>query len=120
MPIRITEIDSRRQNAEFKEGTTEDQAYWLDADTVSASDKRIFKVVGTVYLKDAELLEKICREVFVQTGQPVVIDLSDICFLDSASAAVLCRMKREKRVEITGLNLFIKKVFELAEGTGFN
>ena len=85
MPVRITKIDSR------------------------------FKVEGTLYLNDAELLEKFCREVSGQTDRPVVIELSNICFLDSKSAAVLCRMKREQGVSIEGLNLFIKKVMELAD-----
>jgi len=85
MPIRITQVESR------------------------------FKVEGTLYLNDAELLEKLCREVAGKTGRPVVIELSNICFLDSKSAAVLCRMKREQGVSLEGLNLFIKKVVELAD-----
>jgi len=66
-------------------------------------------------LQDAELLERICREVSEQTGQAVVVELSDICFIDSVSAAILCRMKSEQGVVFKGLNLFIKKVLELAD-----
>ena len=75
----------------------------------------LLKVEGTLYLKDAELLERICRDVSRQTSRPVVIDFSDLSFLDSDSAAVLCRMQREQGVSLDGLNLFIKKVVELAE-----
>jgi len=73
------------------------------------------KVEGALHLQDAELLERICREVAQQSGQAVVIELSDICFIDSVSAAVLCRMKSEQGVTFKGLNLFIKKVLELTD-----
>ena len=81
----------------------------------SPRESRAFKVEGALHLKDAELLEGICREVSTQTGRPVTIELNDICFVDSESAAVLCRMKRENVVTINGLKLFIRKVMELAD-----
>src|SRR5260370_35393679 len=81
----------------------------------SGGQPTLFKVEGTLYVKDAELLEKICRDVFRKSGRPVVVELSDLCFLDSDSAAVLCRMKREQGVSLEGLNLFIKKVGEVAD-----
>ena len=56
------------------------------------------KVEGSLYLEDAELLERICRDVGSQTGRPVVLDLAGLCFLDSDSASVLFRLKREQGV----------------------
>jgi hypothetical protein len=43
------------------------------------------------------------------------LDLADISFLDSESATVLCRLKREQNVTLEGLHLFIAKVIELTE-----
>ena len=75
----------------------------------------VFKVEGTLYLRDAELLEKICRDVGNQTKRPVTLELAGLNYLDIESAAVLCRMKREQNVSLEGLHLFIEKVVELTE-----
>jgi hypothetical protein len=80
-----------------------------------ATAPTVFKVEGTLYLRDAELLEKICRDVSYQTKQPVTLELDGLSYLDSDSAAVLCRMKREQNVSLEGLHLFIEKVVELTE-----
>ena len=114
MPIRITEIGPRVETSE-KRGTPEHLSHSTDALASSAKQPTTMKVEGALHLQDAELLERICREVSEQTGQAVVIELSDICFIDSVSAAVLCRMKSEQGVTFKGLNLFIKKVVELAD-----
>jgi hypothetical protein len=79
-----------------------------------------FKVEGALHLKDAELLEGICRRVSDETRRPVNIELNNVCFVDSDSAAVICRMKRENVVQIEGLNLFIKKVMELADESEYS
>jgi hypothetical protein len=73
------------------------------------------KVEGSLYLEDAELLEKICRDLGEQTKSRLTLDLADLCFLDSESASVLCRLKREQNVNLEGLHLFIQKVIEITE-----
>jgi len=75
----------------------------------------LLKVEGSLYLKDAELLESICRDVGIQTHRPVALDLSDLSFLDSDGASVLCRLTRDQAVRLQGLHHFIVKVVELAE-----
>ena len=75
----------------------------------------LLKVEGSLYLEDAELLEKICRDIAEQTGTQLTLDLADLCFLDSESASVLCRLKREQNVNLEGLHLFIQKVIEITE-----
>ena len=82
---------------------------------ITEREPRIFKVEGALHLKDAELLERICRQVRGESGRAVIIELNDVCFVDSESAAVICRMKRANVVKIEGLNLFIGKVMELAD-----
>ena len=75
----------------------------------------MLKVEGSLHLKDAELLEKICRDIGNKTQRPVTLDLAGLCSLDSDSAAVLCRLKRDHGVRLEGLHLFMEKVVELAE-----
>jgi anti-anti-sigma regulatory factor len=74
------------------------------------------KVEGTLTLADAELLESICNELCEQSGSCVSVDLADITFLDSESASVLCRLKGQG-ILLEGLDLFVRKVVELAEKT---
>lgn len=97
MPLRITQKDS----ANGRHGNS-------DSET-------LLKVEGTLYLEDAELLEKICRDIGEETGHHLTLDLADLSFLDSESASVLCRLKREQDVALEGLHLFIAKVIELTE-----
>ncbi|MGH8527817.1 MAG: STAS domain-containing protein, partial [Gammaproteobacteria bacterium] len=101
----ITQIENSRSNG------------GLDQPGVShnESEATVLKVEGSLYLKDAELLEKICRDVGSQTQHPVTLDLAGLTFLDSDSASVLCRLRREQGVRLEGLHLFIGKVVELAE-----
>ena len=72
------------------------------------------KVEGTLNLADAGLLESVCDELRGQSDAPLRVDLSAITFLDSESASVPCRFRRQS-VCLEGLDLFVKKVVELAE-----
>ena len=89
MPIRITVIGPRNETFDLKRGTPEHHSHSADALASSAMPPTIMKVEGSLHLQDAELLERTCREVSEQSGQTVVVELSDICFIDGASAAVL-------------------------------
>src|SRR5690348_8553212 len=113
MSIRITEIAPHKSDLE--NGAAQHQIRPAEALTPSATKPRIFKVEGTLHLHDAQLLEGFCRQVAHEVGCPVIIKLNDVCFVDSDSAAVICRMKRENVVTIDGLNLFVSKVIELAD-----
>jgi ABC-type transporter Mla MlaB component len=120
MPTRITQIERPKSQTSALKGIGENadqpdrshpESVTRDAGTVPT----VFKVEGTLYLRDAELLEKICRDVGNQTRRPVTLELDGLSYLDSGSAAVLCRMKREQNVRLEGLHLFIEKVVELTE-----
>ena len=113
--IRITEIKSQTENSNLKDGGAQYQVRPSDVVIPSPKAPRAFKVEGALHLKDAELLEGICRQVSGETGRPVSIELNDVCFVDSDSAAVICRMKRENVVTIDGVNLFLRKVMELTD-----
>jgi ABC-type transporter Mla MlaB component len=92
MPTRITQVDEPERAA-----TT-------------------LRVEGSLYPADAEVLERLCRDIQQDSGRTVTLDLADISFLDSDGAAILSRLKRERGVRLEGLHLFVQKVIELAEG----
>jgi len=82
-----------------------------------AGATRRLKVEGTLTLADAELLAGICNELCQQSDSGISVDLANITFLDSDSASVLCRLKRQG-ISLEGLDLFVRKVVELAEKPG--
>jgi len=121
MPTRITQIESPTNEASalndiVGNGDQHDSSHPESVTRDTGRPVRtVFKVEGTLHLQDAELLEKICRDVGNQTKRPVTLELDGLSYLDSDSAAVLCRMKREQNVSLEGLHLFIEKVVELTE-----
>ena len=120
MPTRITQIERPKSETSAVKGIGEngDQPDGSLPENVTRDPgtvPTVFKVEGTLYLRNAELLEKICRDVSNQTKRPVTLELAGLSYLDSDSAAVLCRMKRELNVSLEGLHLFIEKVVELTE-----
>ncbi|HEY0543769.1 MAG TPA: STAS domain-containing protein [Pyrinomonadaceae bacterium] len=76
--------------------------------------RTILRVEGSLTLEDAELIERICGDLREQSDNQLVIDLTDLNFLDSESASVLHRLKRQG-VELEGLHYFIQKEIELVE-----
>ena len=91
MPTRITQLDAPER------GST------------------ALRVEGSLYLADAELLERLCRDIEQESGHAVTLDLADLSFIDSESAGVLSRLRREMGVRLEGLHLFVQKVIELAD-----
>ena len=120
MPTRITEIQRPKNETLALKGVGEsgdqpDSSHLESMTRDTGTAPTVFKVEGTLYLRDAKLLEKICRDVGNQTKRPVTLELAGLSYIDSDSAAVLCRMKREQNVSLEGLHLFIEKVVELTE-----
>jgi anti-anti-sigma factor len=111
MPIRVTEIENRGSGATGLSGANNGELN----NTETEGKEIALRVEGALYRKDAELLERICRDLVGQTRKRITLDLSNLSFLDSESAAVLCQLKRELDVSLEGLRLFIEKVVELAE-----
>ena len=120
MPTRITQIESptNETSAPYDfvgNGDQPDSSHPESVTRDTGAVPTVFTVEGTLHLRDAELLEKICRDVSDQTKRPVTLELAGLSYLDSDSAAVLCRIKREQNVTLEGLNLFIEKMVELTE-----
>ena len=76
--------------------------------------RTILRVEGSLTLVDAELIERICSDLREKSYAHLVIDLTDLNFLDSESASVLHRLKKQG-VELEGLHYFIQKEIELVE-----
>jgi anti-anti-sigma regulatory factor len=112
MPTRITQIENCCYKTQAMSPVGTDNH--LSSSNIEGPTT-VLKVEGTVHLQDAELLERICRDVAIETGRPITLDLASIDFIDSDSASVLCRMKHEQDVRLEGLHLFIQNVIELAE-----
>jgi ABC-type transporter Mla MlaB component len=110
MPIRVTEIENRESGTTGLRGPNS-----AEPNIDTEGDEIALMVEGTLYRRDAELLERICRDLASQTKKGIRLELSNLSFLDSDSAAVLCSLKRELGVSLEGLHLFIAKVVELAE-----
>ena len=91
MPTRITQLDAPER------GST------------------VLRVEGSLHLADAEVLERLCRDIARETGRAVTLDLADLSFIDSESAGVLCGLRRETGVRLEGLHLFVQKVIEMAD-----
>lgn len=106
MPLRITEKQCEKGDSLHGESAKKGRSH--DCGTM-------LKVEGSLYLEDAELLERICRDIRGESRTQITLDLADLSFLDSDSASVLCRLKREQDVSLEGLHLFIAKVIELTE-----
>ncbi|HVF87224.1 MAG TPA: STAS domain-containing protein [Pyrinomonadaceae bacterium] len=77
--------------------------------------RTVLRVEGSLTLADAELLEGVCRDLRGQQNTPISLDLTDLSFLDSDSASVLYRLKREQGVSLEGIHLFVQKAIDLAE-----
>jgi anti-anti-sigma factor len=84
----------------------------------AARGRALIRVEGSLSLADAGLLEQVCADLKARTGTNVTVDLTDISFLDSESASVLARLRREQGVTLEGVHFFIQQVIEIAERAG--
>ncbi|CAN5345911.1 hypothetical protein BH10ACI1_BH10ACI1_17900 [soil metagenome] len=77
--------------------------------------KRILRVEGDLTEQDAILLEKIALDLRGENEQNLTIDLADLDFLDSDSAAILQRMQRAHGFEIEGMEIFLQSAVNQVE-----
>ena len=82
---------------------------------LESDGRTYFRVEGDMYLEDAQLLERLVREARSSGESSVTIDLADLSFLDSESAAVLRRMESEGLVDIQGIEFFLQSAIDIAE-----
>lgn len=82
------------------------------------TDHTILRVEGEMLLEDALLLEKIALQMRDEGGKQVTLDLADLDFLDSESAAVLRRIQSEHGITIEGMEIFLQSAIDSAERLG--
>lgn len=80
-----------------------------------AEGRALVRVEGSLGLADAELLERVCADLKARSGLNVAVDLSDISFLDSESASIIARLRREQDIALEGVHFFLQQVIEIAE-----
>lgn len=81
-------------------------------------DTTVLRVEGEMLVDDAKLLEKIAVDMEQTLGKQIVIDLADLDFLDSDSAAVLRKMQELRGYKITGMEIFLQTAINDAEKSG--
>ena len=77
--------------------------------------RAVLRVEGSLGVAEVEVLEKVCADLRAQSGRDVLLDLAGLSFLDSESASVLARLRREQNVALDGVHFFIQQVIDLAE-----
>ena len=81
------------------------------------ANETILRIEGEMFLNDAVLLEKIAIGIQSETGNAIALDLADLDFLDSDSAAVLKRLSDEHGFAIRGMEIFLQTAINDAERT---
>lgn len=92
MPTSITQFDDRERN------------------------KIVLRVEGDLKLDDALLLERIALDLRIENEKNLTLDFADLDLMDSESAPVIRRLEIEHGFEIEGLQFFLQKMVEEAEG----
>jgi anti-anti-sigma factor len=75
------------------------------------------RIAGSLTLADAELIARICASLREQRATEITLDLSDLSFLDSESAAVLAELTQTHNVTLDGVHLFVQQVIDQTEQT---
>lgn len=78
-------------------------------------DGTLLSVAGEMLLDDALLLERIASDLYKSSEKPITIDLADLDFLDSDSAAVLRRLAEQTGYKIEGMEIFLQSVVNQVE-----
>ncbi|KXK03396.1 MAG: hypothetical protein UZ17_ACD001001205 [Acidobacteria bacterium OLB17] len=81
----------------------------------SETGKIVLRVEGDLFLEDAVLLERIAKGLVEEESKGVMIDLADLDFLDSESAAVVKRLIETDGIEVNGLEIFLQSAIDLVE-----
>ncbi len=79
----------------------------------------VLAVKGEMMLDDALLIERVARSMRKYNEGPILIDLADLDFLDSDSAAILRRLADDAdNFALEGMELFLQTAIDAAERSG--
>jgi len=76
-------------------------------------ERTVPRVEGSLHLADAEVLESAYMDLCEQHSNSIAIDLAGLSFLDSDSASVLCRLKKQG-AELIGIHFFVQQILQAA------
>jgi anti-anti-sigma factor len=82
------------------------------------NSRTVLRVEGEMTAEDALLLERIATGIQTETQTRVTVDLADLDFLDSESAAVLRRLDQQTGISIEGVETFLQTAVNVAEKQG--
>ena len=82
------------------------------------NSRTVLRVEGEMTAEDALLLERIATGIQNETQTSVTVDLADLDFLDSDSAAVLRRLDQRAGISIEGVETFLQTAVNVAEKQG--
>lgn len=76
-----------------------------------AGEKTVLRVEGSLHLEDAAVLESTYMDLCDEHANGIAIDLAGLSFLDSDSASVLCRLKKQG-AELIGIHFFVQQILQ--------
>jgi len=79
------------------------------------SDRSILRVEGQLLVEDANLLNRIARDLADNTGREVAIDLADVDYIDSEAAPILKDLQSSKGFELTGVEILLQNAVNEVE-----
>ena len=72
----------------------------------------VIRLEGSLCGEDARLVERLCAEAASRPDPRVVVDLSEVTFLDETSATVLRRLRSADSITFRGCRLFNKRAID--------
>jgi len=79
------------------------------------ANRTTLRVQGALTQEGAHWLERKCSCLLHGAGRGVVIDLTEVTFLDEAGAVVLRRLRRHPSVSLVGCQLFTRQMIEAVD-----
>ena len=74
----------------------------------------ILRIDGDMLHDDAVLVERIARSLSSDLGEPVVIDLADLDYIDSDAASILRRLSTDG-FHLEGVEIFLQSIVNHVE-----
>jgi anti-anti-sigma regulatory factor len=82
---------------------------------VPEANRTILRVQGSLRREGAHWLERRCSCLLHGAGRELVIDLTEVTFLDEAGAVVLRRFRQHPSVSLVGCQLFTRQMIEAVD-----
>ena len=79
------------------------------------ANRTILRVQGSLRREGAQWLEQQCTGWLSGAGRRLVIDLTEVTFLDEAGAVVLRRLQQHPSVSLVGCQLFTRQMIEAVD-----